>query len=73
MKTVAKKIIRPASPAEVLTALTKSLAFQVQMIMWEDRKNGRAGSGSLIRSPKERRIRYGRKQYDIKQHTFTNL
>ena len=42
MRTVAKKTARRTSAAEVLSALTKSLAFQVQMIMWEDRKSGRA-------------------------------
>lgn len=39
MRTTAKKNIRQTSPAEILSSLTKSLAFQVQMIMWEDRKS----------------------------------
>ena len=46
MRTV-QKIIRHTSLGEVLSALTKSLAFQVQMIMWEDRKSGRAGTSGL--------------------------
>ena len=47
MRTSAKKIIRPASLAEALAALTRSLSFQVQMIMWEDRKSGRAATSGL--------------------------
>ena len=43
MRTTAKKNIRQTSQAEILSSLTKSLAFQVQMIMWEDRKSRRAG------------------------------
>ncbi|MBR4724821.1 MAG: hypothetical protein IK071_03455 [Lachnospiraceae bacterium] len=41
MKTKVKKDNTKVSVAEVLTMLTKSLAFQVQMIMWEDGKNAR--------------------------------
>ena len=33
MRTAAKKIIRHTSPSEILSALTESLAFQVQMIL----------------------------------------
>ena len=47
MRTSAKKIIRPASLAEALEALTRSLSFQVQMIMWEDRKCGKSGTQGL--------------------------
>lgn len=47
MRTTAKKNIRQTSPAEILSSLTKSLAFQVQMIMWEDRKSRRAGTRVL--------------------------
>ncbi|MCR5767306.1 MAG: hypothetical protein K6G45_02305 [Lachnospiraceae bacterium] len=41
MKTRVKKDNRKVSVAEVLTMITRSLAFQVQMIMWEDGKNAR--------------------------------
>ena len=47
MRTAAKKINRPASLTEIFSTLTKSLAFQVQMIMWEDRKSGSAGARGL--------------------------
>ena len=38
MRTKAKKSIKNASVSEVLSELTRSLAFQVAMIMWEDRE-----------------------------------
>ncbi len=37
MHTMSK--IKKISVVEMLTELTRSLAFQVQMIMWEDRKD----------------------------------
>ena len=37
-RTMTEKNTKKASIAEILTTLTKSLAFQVDMIMWEDRK-----------------------------------
>ncbi len=39
-RTMTEKNTKRASIAEILTTLTRSLAFQVDMIMWEDRKRG---------------------------------
>ena len=39
-RTMTGKNTKKASIAEILTTLTRSLAFQVDMIMWEDRKRG---------------------------------
>ncbi len=37
-RTMNGKNTKKVSVAEILTTLTRSLAFQVDMIMWEDRK-----------------------------------
>ena len=37
-RTMTEKNTKRASIAEMLTTLTRSLAFQVDMIMWEDRE-----------------------------------
>ena len=48
MRTAAKKNIRHTSLAEILSSLTKSLAFQVQMIMWEDKQYARTGDQGMM-------------------------
>ncbi len=47
MRTIAMQTPRKISLAEMLTELTRSLAFQVDMIMWEDRKSEEAQSQSV--------------------------
>lgn len=47
MRTAVKRTIRHTSTEDILSSLTDSLAFQVQMIMWEDRKSRRAGTRVL--------------------------
>ena len=38
MGKIARKSIKKVTVSEMITTLTKSLAFQVNMILWEDRE-----------------------------------
>ncbi len=49
-RTMTEKNTKKASIAEILTTLTRSLAFQVDMIMWEDRKRGISNGQENVRS-----------------------